>query len=325
MLARHSLCDDDSMTFGPDTTTDDVLEGMDLSGRHVVVTGASTGLGEETSRALAAHGASITMAVRDLGRGQIAADRIRSTLPDALLEVRQVDLASLDSVRSFAAAFLAERDRIDVLINNAGVMACPQGTTVDGFELQFGTNHLGHFLLTNLLLPALTAAQPARVVTVSSAAHRFSDVVLGDIGFEQSPYEPWIAYGRSKTANALFAVELDRRYAPGVHAYSLHPGGIQTELARHLTEESLNTLIAATPPGEPMQWKSIPAGAATSVWAATAAELDGHGGAYLEDCNVAALSPSPTSRSGVKPYALDADRARALWHLSAELVGLPAD
>ena len=313
------------MTFGADTTTDEVLAGIDLSGRHIVVTGASAGLGEETARALAAHGASITMAVRDSDRGNAAADRIRAAVPDAVLEVRLVDLAALDSVRAFAAEFLAERDRIDVLINNAGVMACPQGTTDDGFELQFGTNHLGHFLLTNLLMPALLAGAPSRVVSLSSAGHRFSDVVLDDIGFERTAYEPWVAYGRAKTANALFAVELDRRFAPDVHAFSLHPGGIQTELARHLTEESLNTLISALPPGESMQWKSIPAGAATSVWAATAPELDAHGGAYLEDCHVAELSPSPESREGVKPYAIDPESARVLWDLSAELVGLPGD
>ena len=310
------------MTFGPDTTTDEVLDGLDLSGRHIVVTGASTGLGEETTRALAAHGASITMAVRDPDRGSAAAARIRAELPDAQLEIRLVDLASLQSVRDFAEDFLADHDRIDVLINNAGIMACPQGTTVDGFELQFGTNHLGHFLLTNLLMPALRNGAPARVVSLSSAGHRFSDVVLDDINFEHSEYEPWTAYGRAKTANALFAVELDRRCSPTVRAFSLHPGGIQTELSRHLTEASLNTLIAALPPGEDMLWKSIPAGAATSVWAATAPELDAHGGSYLEDCHIAEPNSDPTSRVGVRAYAQDPDSARALWTLSAELVGL---
>ena len=310
------------MTFGPDTTTDDVLDGVDLSGRHIVVTGASTGLGEETTRALAAHGASVTMAVRDPERGRAAASRIRDAVADAALEVRLVDLASLDSIRAFAADFLADHDRIDILINNAGIMACPQGATVDGFELQFGTNHLGHFLLTNLLLPALSRGAPARVVSVSSAGHRFSDVVLDDINFDRSTYEPWVAYGRAKTANALFAVELDRRFAPAIHAFSLHPGGIQTELSRHLTEDSLNTLIAAMPPGEPMKWKSIAAGAATSVWAAAAPELDAHGGAYLEDCQVAEINADPAGRGGVKAYAVNPERARALWNLSAELVGI---
>jgi len=310
------------MTFGAETTTDEVLAGVDLSGRRAVVTGASTGLGEETSRALAAHGAAVTMAVRNQARGDAAAARIRDSLPDADLEVRLVDLASLASVRSFSAGFLDAHDRIDLLINNAGIMACPQGTTADGFELQFGTNHLGHFLLTNLLLPALHAGAPARVVSVSSAGHRFGDVDLLDHNFETTPYEPWLAYGRSKTANALFAVELDHLYADSIHAYSLHPGGIQTELARHLTEESLGTLIAAMPKDQPTIWKSIPQGAATSVWAATAPELDNNGGAYLEDCQIALVNADASSRSGVKPYAIDPARAEALWELSTVLVGL---
>ena len=310
------------MTFGAESTTDDVLEGIDLSGRRALVTGASTGLGEETTRALAAHGAAVTMAVRDPERGAAAAARIHASVPDAELEVRIVDLASLASVRTFADAFGREHDRLDLLINNAGIMACPLGYTVDGFELQFGTNHLGHFLLTNLLLPALEAGESTRVVSVSSAGHRFGDVDLVDYNFEVTPYEPWLAYGRAKTANALFAVELDHLYADSLHAFSLHPGGIQTELARHLTEESLGTLIAAMPADQPTIWKSIPAGAATSVWAATAPELEDHGGAYLEDCNVALVNADLTSRAGVKPYALDPARAEALWALSMDLVGI---
>ena len=310
------------MTFGAESTTDDVLEGIDLSGRRALVTGASTGLGEETTRALAAHGAAVTMAVRDPERGAAAAARIHASVPDAQLEVRIVDLASLASVRTFADAFGREHDRLDLLINNAGIMACPLGYTVDGFELQFGTNHLGHFLLTNLLLPALEAGESTRVVSVSSAGHRFGDVDLVDYNFEVTPYEPWLAYGRAKTANALFAVELDHLYADSLHAFSLHPGGIQTELARHLTEESLGTLIAAMPADQPTIWKSIPAGAATSVWAATAPELEDHGGAYLEDCNVALVNADLTSRTGVKPYALDPARAEALWALSMDLVGI---
>ncbi|MBK5289394.1 MAG: SDR family NAD(P)-dependent oxidoreductase [Acidimicrobiia bacterium] len=307
------------MTFGATSTTDDVLEGVDLTGRHVVVTGASAGLGEETTRALAQHGARVTMAVRDPRRGDAAADRIRATVPDARLDVRVLDLGSLASVRTFAAEFLVENDHIDVLINNAGVMACPWATTADGFELQIGTNHIGHFLLTQLLTPALGAG--SRVVALSSAGHRFSDVDLDDPNFERTEYEPWVAYGRSKTANALFAVELDRRLADqGAHAYSLHPGGIVTELGRHLTEETIAVLTDSMPAGQAMEWKTVPQGAATTVFAATAPELDAHGGAYLEDCAVAERNDVPDARGGIKSYAIDPDRAAALWLKSEEWV-----
>jgi NAD(P)-dependent dehydrogenase (short-subunit alcohol dehydrogenase family) len=304
------------------STTDDVLEGFDLTGRRVVITGASTGLGEETARALAAHGTAVTMAVRDIERGEAAATRVRDSVPDADLELRQLDLASLGSIRTFAAAFLADHDRIDVLIDNAGVMACPYATTADGFELQFGTNHLGHFLLTVLLTPALIAAAPSRVVVLSSRGHRFSPVDLDDPNFERTEYEPWLAYGRAKSANALFAVAYDRRFADqGVRAFSLHPGGIMTELGRHLTEESIATLQANVPGGQ-MKWKSIPQGAATSVWAATSPDLDGRGGLYLEDCSIAELTDDPQAESGVRAYAVDPDTADALWELSARMVGL---
>jgi NAD(P)-dependent dehydrogenase (short-subunit alcohol dehydrogenase family) len=299
------------MTFDDKSTTDEVLEGIDLAGRQILVTGASTGLGEETTRALAAHGASVTMAVRDRARGDAAAGRIRAAVPDAEVEVMILDLASLADVRRFAAEFLAGHDHLDVLINNAGVMACPQAATVDGFELQIGTNHVGHFLLTQLLLPVL--GDGSRVVALSSAGHRFSDVDLDDPNFERTPYDPWAAYGRSKTANALFAVELDRRLrGRGVHAYSVHPGGIMTELGRHLTAETL-AVITDVPSDQKIEWKTVPQGAATSVWAATAPELDAHGGAYLEDCGIAASNPDPDSRGGIKPYAIDPDRATALW------------
>ena len=310
-------------SFGASTTTDDVLAGVDLQGRRFFVTGASAGLGEETARAFAAHGAAVTMAVRDLDRGAAAVGRIRATVPGADLEVRELELASLASVRACADGFLADHDRLDVLVNNAGVMACPFGTTADGFELQFGTNHLGHFLLTNLLAPALVAAAPARVVSLSSRGHRFSDVDLDDPNFEQTPYEPWVGYGRAKTANVLFAVELDHRFADrGVRAFAVHPGSIGTELGRHLTDESLATLVASMPAGQEVKWKSVPEGAATSVWAATASELDGRGGLYLEDCGIAEPTVDPAAPVGVRPYALDPARATALWELSERLVGV---
>jgi NAD(P)-dependent dehydrogenase (short-subunit alcohol dehydrogenase family) len=310
-------------SFGASSTTDDVLEGVDLGGRRFFVTGASAGLGEETARSLAANGGAVTMAVRDLDRGAAAAERIRTTVPSADLEVRELELASLASVRACAAGFLADHDRLDVLVNNAGVMACPFGTTADGFELQFGTNHLGHFLLANLLAPALVAAAPARVVSLSSRGHRFSDVDLDDPNFERTPYEPWLGYGRAKTANVLFAVGFDHRFADrGVRAFAVHPGSIGTELGRHLTDESLATLAASMPEGQNVTWKSVPEGAATSVWAATAPELDGRGGLYLENCGIAEPTDEPAAPVGVRRYALDPERADALWELSERLVGI---
>ena len=310
-------------TFDSTTTTDDVLQGLDLAGRRFVVTGASTGLGEETTRAIAAHGGSVSMAVRDIDKGLAAADRVRAAVPDADIEVRQLDLGRLASVRAFAEEYLGERDRIDVLINNAGVMACPKDTTFDGFELQFGTNHLGHFLLTNLLSPALVAGSPARVVELSSRGHRFSDVDLDDPDFERTEYDPWIAYGRSKTANVLFAVGFDARYRDqGVRAFAVHPGSIQTELGRHLTDESLATLMSALPEGQALEWKTVPQGAATSVWAATSPDLEGKGGLYLEDCGIADTVEGQVVVSGVQSYAVDPARADVLWTLSESLVGL---
>jgi len=308
-------------TFSATSTTDDVLAGIDLTGARIVITGASTGLGEEAARALSRHGASITMAVRDLERGAAAADRIRAAVPDADLELGLIDLESLDSVRAFAAWYLAERDHIDVLIDNAGVMACPRGSTTDGFERQFGTNHLGHFLLTNLLVPALLAGAPARVVVLSSAGHRLADVDLDDPGFEHTVYSPWVAYGRAKTANVLFAVELDRRLADqGVRAFAVHPGAILTELGRHLTDDTLDEMVALSPPGRSFEFKTVPQGAATSVWAATTPDLDGLGGLYLEDCHIAEPTDDPLATRGVRSYALDATRAAALWELSERLV-----
>ena len=307
------------MRFDATSTTDDVLQGVDLTGKRIVVTGASAGLGEETTRSLAAHGASVSMAARDPERNAAAAARIRTSVPDADLELRTLDLASLANVRLFATSFLADHDRIDVLVNNAGVMACPRAKTSDGFEMQIGTNHIGHFLLTQELMPAIGAE--SRVIALSSAGHRFSDVDLEDPNFETTEYEPWVAYGRSKTANALFAVELDRRLVDrGAHAYSLHPGGIVTELGRHLTEETLAVLTDSMATGQAMEWKTVPQGAATSVWAATAPELDAHGGAYLEDCHVAERNDIPDARGGIKSNAIDPDRASALWTKSEEWI-----
>ena len=306
-------------TFGRESTTDEVLAGIDLSGRHALVTGASAGLGVETSRALAAHGAKVTMAVRDLAKGQAAVDAIRASVADADLELREVDLADQSSVRAFDDAFLADHSTLDLLIANAGLMACPQGTTVDGFELQIGTNHLGHFTMAKALLPLLQATPGSRAVLLSSSGHRISDVDLDDPGFERTPYDPWVAYGRSKTANVLTAMALDRRLADhGSRAFAVHPGGIMTELGRHLTRETLQQLRDLRPPGEEPFWKTVPQGAATTCWAATSPELEDQRCWFLEDCGRAELTDDPLAPAGVRAYAVDPDRAEALWSRSEE-------
>lgn len=305
------------MTFGATTTTDEVLAGQDLSGKRVLVTGASAGLGVETCRALAAHGAQVVGAARDLAKAGTATAGIPG------LELIELDLADLASCRAAADALLKDGRKFDIVIANAGVMACPQGQTKDGFETQFGTNHLGHFVFVNRI--ASLIKDGGRFVSLSSAGHRFSDVDLDDPNFETTPYTEFGAYGRSKTANALFAVGFDKRHRRrGVRAAAVHPGGIQTELGRHMTPAliqemlgSINTANAEA--GAPaFQWKTIPQGAATSVWAATAPG-DLVGGTYCEDCHVAELQE--TGRGGVRGYAIDPARADALWALSEEMVG----
>ncbi len=304
--------------FDQDSTTDDVLDGVDLTGLNVVVTGASAGLGVETARAAAAHGATVIGIVRDLDKARRNLDSVGATSVD----LYQADLASLDSIRRFSDAFLAaDQYRIDVLIANAGIMACPEGRTEDGYELQFATNHLGHFLLVNRLLPLLLTGRPARVVMLTSSGHRFSDVSLDDPFFEQSPYDPWLAYGRAKTANVLFAVELDRRLRDrGVRATAVHPGGILTELGRHLTKETLDAMLKARGDRE-VKFKSVPQGAATTIWAGFVAPPEQIGGRYCEDCAVAPVIDDANQSPGVMRYAIDPDTAKALWPRSEELVG----
>src|SRR6202049_1069837 len=250
-------------SFGATSTTDEVLRGMDLSGKRVLVTGVSAGLGVESARALAAHGAQVIGAARDLSKAQGATEQVRAQAAGrGSLHLVQLDLASLVSVRRCADGLLASGKPFDVIIANAGVMACPKGTTVDGFETQFGTNHLGHFVLVNRIASLLRPG--SRLVNLSSAGHRYADVDLEDPNFEHSRYEEFIAYGRSKTANVLFAVEFDRRHkARGVRATAVHPGGIRTELSRHMTPEAMEKLIAQInanqPKGAaPLSYKSIP-------------------------------------------------------------------
>lgn len=307
-------------TFGAETTTDEVLEGIDLTGRWALITGASAGLGVETARALAAHGASVILAVRDLDKGEAATEAVRAEAKGEV-ELRRVDLADLGTIRAFTDAVAADHDELHLLIANAGVMACPEGRTNDGFEMQFGTNHLGHFVLVNRLVPLLVAGAPSRVVVLSSAGHRMSDVDLDDPGWEHTAYHPWRAYGRAKTANVQFAVALDRRLRDrGVRATAVHPGVIMTELSRHMTDETRTSLQAARG-DRPMIWKSVPAGAATSVWAAAVADAGEIGGRYGENCGVAEVTSDSQSPVGVMAYAVDPDKAEALWARSEELVG----
>jgi NAD(P)-dependent dehydrogenase (short-subunit alcohol dehydrogenase family) len=302
----------------PTTTTTDVLDGVDLSGSTVLVTGATTGIGKETARALAAAGASVTITARTDDKGTAAVEDLRTAAPDGDVAYEVLELGSLASVRAFTDGFAAAHDSLDVVIANAGIMAVPFGRTDDGFESHFGTNHLGHFVLIGRLLPLLSASAPARIVVLTSAGHAMSDIDWDDPNYEHRPYSKMEAYGQSKTANILHAVELDRRYASrGVHAYSVHPGMVATELGRYFTREDFEELKgrarSSSSGGGLPPAVGVDVGAATSVWAATAPELDDHGGAYLGDCAVA------------KPmaYAADPDAARRLWALSEQLVSEP--
>jgi NAD(P)-dependent dehydrogenase (short-subunit alcohol dehydrogenase family) len=307
--------------FDATSTTDDVMQGISLAGKLAVVTGASSGLGTQTCRALAAAGAAVLMLARDSDKLAAVAQQLQQDNPAAILHTATMDLADLDSVRATAAAILAEHAQIHLLINNAGVMACPLARTAQGYEMQFGTNHLGHFLFTCLLVPALVAGAPGRVVTLSSAGHRIADVNLDDSAYVLREYDKWQAYGESKTANALFAVGLDTRLAgSGVRSFAVHPGAIVTSLGRHLDEADYPFLMSRQPAGEEMVFKSVEQGAATSVWAATSPELAGRGGVYLEDCQIAGPA-GPDSIGGVESYAVDAPAAERLWAVSEVLVG----
>jgi NAD(P)-dependent dehydrogenase (short-subunit alcohol dehydrogenase family) len=313
--------------FGATSTTDQVLDGINLNGKRILVTGASAGLGVETARVLAAHGAQVVGAVRDIDKAEAATAPVRTDARNGGgLELVRLDLASLASVRAAADALLADGRPFDAIIANAGIMACPKSFTADGFEMQFGTNHLGHFVFVNRIASLLKPG--GRLVNLSSSGHRFADVDLDDPNFEHTPYTEFSAYGRSKTANILFAVEFDRRHkGRGIRATAVHPGVIQTELGRHLAPEVLETLIkelsatreAAGLP--PFAWKSIPQGAATTVWAGFVAPAETVGGLFCEDCHVAELVEGSELAGGVRGYALDAERARALWAKSEAMVG----
>src|ERR1700689_2801392 len=319
-----------AISLGATSTTDDVLSGVNLKGKRILVTGASAGLGVETARSLAAHGAQVVGAARDLNKAKAATEQVRKDAASngGSFELIELDLASLKSVRACADELLAKAKPFDVIIANAGVMATPFGRTADGFETQFGTNHLGHFVLVNRI--AALIRDGGRLINLASLGHRFSNVDLDDPNFERTPYEPIVAYGRSKTANILFAVAFDQRHRTrGVRAAAVHPGGIQTELGRHMDPSHLEAMVgqinkqlAAEGKG-PFQFKTIPQGAATSVWAGVVATDDEVGGRYCENCHVGKIVDddvviSPISE-GVRGYALDAKNAEALWKKREEL------
>jgi NAD(P)-dependent dehydrogenase (short-subunit alcohol dehydrogenase family) len=318
--------------LGATSTTDEVLSGVNLQGKRILVTGVSAGLGIETARALVAHGADVVGAARDLKKAEAATAQVRRDAATAggSFELVALELASLKSVRECADELLAKGQFFDAVIANAGVMATPLGQTADGFETQLGTNHLGHFVLINRIAPLLRKG--SRLINLSSAGHRFSNVDLDDPNFERTPYEPFIAYGRSKTANILFAVAFDRRHrGRGVRAAAVHPGVIATELARHVDPARLQALIdqiskeRAADGKQPFQWKTVPQGAATSVWAAVVAPAEEIGGNYCENCHVGEIVADSAAISGVsegvRGYALDPNNAEALWKKSEELVG----
>ncbi|NRQ39880.1 SDR family NAD(P)-dependent oxidoreductase [Nonomuraea sp. NN258] len=314
------------MTFGEDSTAAEVAAGHDLTGKAAVVTGGASGLGFHTAHALASAGARVALIGRDQTAGFAAAERIRTETGNAGVEFARVDLGSLASVRGWAGERAATGHPLHLLINNAAVMATPLTRTAEGFESQFGINHLGHFALAACLLPVLRAAGTARVVSLSSRAHRRADVDLDDPNYLVKPYAPWEAYGRSKTATSLFAVGASARWAgDGVTANAVMPGAIPTGLPRHLESAQLTALGRAGQNGAPATrpgWKTPEQGAATTVWAALAAELTGVGGLYLEDCAIATAwtggGDLPTGH--YLPYALDQERAGRLWELSEKLI-----
>ena len=309
--------------FGSATTAAEVIKGRDLSGRVAIVTGGYAGIGLETARALAAAGAAVIVPARDLDRAKQALENIPNARPESL------DLMDPASIDAFAGRFLASGQALHILVNNAGIMANPLTRDSRGYESQFSTNHLGHFQLTVRLWPALRQAQGARVVAVSSRGHRIAGVDFEDPSFDRRAYDPWIAYGQSKTANVLFALKLDALgQAHGIRAFSLHPGGILTNLSKHMTREQIRAQGAIDDEGRPVidparGIKSVAQGAATSVWCATSPQLKGMGGVYCDDCDIAVVVPDDHHEPrGVHPWAINPDFADRLWSLSERLTGV---
>jgi NAD(P)-dependent dehydrogenase (short-subunit alcohol dehydrogenase family) len=306
--------------FGAHSTADEVLEGIDLTGTLALVTGGYSGIGLETTRSLVKAGAHVLVPARRTGTAKEALAGIPG------VEIDELDLGDLDSVEAFAERFLATGRSLDVVINSAGIMACPETRVGPGWEAQFATNHLGHFALVNRLWPAI-AAGGARVVAVSSGGHHNSPIRWDDVQWTRH-YDKWQAYGQAKTANVLFAVQLDALGRDqGVRAFALHPGGILTPLQRHMAKEEKIERGWIDEDGNvlhPEAFKTPQQGAATQVWAATSPSLDGLGGVYLEDCDIAVPAPAEGGRGGVRDYAVDPEQAARLWALSAELTGVDA-
>jgi NAD(P)-dependent dehydrogenase (short-subunit alcohol dehydrogenase family) len=317
--------------FGATSTTDEVLEGINLSGKRILVTGVSAGLGIETARALVAHGAHVVGTARDLAKAE---DATKDVVKDATanggkFEIVELDLASLKSVRACADKLVKLAQPFDVIIANAGVMRTPFGHTEDGFETQFGTNHLGHFVFVNRILTLMKAG--SRLINLSSSGHRYANVDLQDPNFETTEYEPFISYGRSKTANILFSVAFDQRHKEkGIRAAAVHPGGIKTELGRHMPPGALEGLVEQINAQlkeegkEPFKFKTIPQGAATSVWAGIVAGAEEIGGTYCENCQVSQVVADDVTINpalgGYRAYATDPVAAEALWKKSEEMV-----
>ena len=315
--------------FGPETTAEGALGGRDLRGKVAIVTGGHAGLGLETTRVLSNAGATVIIGSRDPKKAQMAVSKMKNA------EVSQLDLANPNSIDRFANEFLNSKRALDLLINNAGIMATPPMRDERGYELQFATNHLGHFQLTARLWEALKKSRSARVVALSSSGHRMGEVDFSDPNFNKRPYDKWAAYGQSKSANSLFAVELDKRgQTHGIRAYAVHPGGILTDLSRYMTDEDLrpygisrvNGVITIPDASKgPVRFKTVEQGAATTVWAAVSPQLSGKGGVYCEDCDIAPMvSADSNLYSGVRPWAVDKAAAEALWILSEKLTAMSA-
>lgn len=322
--------------FSKDSTTSEVLAGIDLAGKTMLVTGANSGLGMETARALGAAGAKVVITTREAAKSAAALAALQQAVPGAEFEAVEMDLGSLASVRAAADTVLERYPKLDAVIGNAGVMNTPFGRTEDGFETQFGVDHLGHFVFYNRIVPSLLAAAPARIVMLSSGAHFSSDILWDDINWEHTEYDKFTAYGQAKTANMLCAVAMNARLADrGVRAFSVHPGVILTNLGRYMSEEDRAEMVGrmikrmgGDPEAAkdvdfnklPMFIKSVEQGAATSCWAATAASLDEYGGRYLADCQVAPVVDTYRP-DGCMAYGLDPAAAERLWGISEEMVG----
>src|SRR5712692_184834 len=311
-------------SFGARSTASEVVAGHDLSGKTIVITGASSGIGYEAVRALLSAHAEVIIAARDLAKGEQAVQALQTAYPESQVHFLPLDLGLLASVRQTVEHFFAHWNTLDVLINNAAIAATPLGYTPDGFEQQFATNFLGHFLFAQLLLPALRNAAPARVVSLTSGTHRASDIHFDDIQYRHRPYDKWEAYGQSKTADALLAVALTRHgRSQGITANAVNPGGVLTGLQQHLTPEERRARYYDEAGNLLPSFKTPEQGASTTVWASVTPALEGIGGLYLEDCHQGVpYNPEISTLTGYMPYALNADHAEQLWTIAEKLVEL---